>query len=75
MKKQWFNNSAEEKLLFPQTILIGFTAGIRQFQEWELRAQGSKKFYNAAIYTQTDLDVRKRKAAETAQFNYEVIYT
>ena len=40
---------------------------------WEEKSKTSK-YYKNAIYTWTDLDVRKRKIAEENHLNYEVIY-
>lgn len=46
---------------------------IKQLNEWKEKAKTSK-YYQNAIYTWTDLDVRKRKFAQENNLNYEVIY-
>lgn len=45
----------------------------KQLLEWQEKAKTSK-YYQNAIYTWTDLDVRKRKIAEENKLNYQVIY-
>lgn len=46
---------------------------LKKLNEWKEKAKVSQ-FYKNAIYTWTDLDVRKKKAAEDSGLNYEVVY-
>lgn len=46
---------------------------LKKLNEWEEKAKTSQ-FYKNAIYTWTDLDVRKKKSAENSGLNYEVVY-
>lgn len=46
---------------------------IYKLETWEEKAKTSK-YYQNAIYTWTDLDVRKQKIAKENKLNYKVIY-
>lgn len=46
---------------------------ISKLEYWEERSKDSK-YYKNAIYTWTDLDVRKQKIAKENNLNYKVIY-
>lgn len=46
---------------------------IEQLNKWRKKAEKSE-FYKNAIYTWTDLDVRKQKIAKANGLNYEVVY-
>ena len=46
---------------------------IYKFEQWQEKAETSA-YYKNAIYTWTDLDVRKQKCAKENNLNYKVIY-
>lgn len=45
-----------------------------QLNNWRLKAEAGSQFYKNAIYTWTDLDVRKQKIAKQNNLNYITIY-
>ena len=46
---------------------------IYKFEQWQEKAETSN-YYKNAIYTWTDLDVRKQKCAKENNLNYKMIY-
>lgn len=47
---------------------------IQQLNIWQEKANNGSEYYKNAIYTWTDLDVRKRKIAERNNINIEFLY-